>query len=116
MDRLSIGRLEVDVPRTRRERRRGLLGRSSLDPGRALLLERCRSVHTVGMRFPIDAVLLDAGFRVLRVIRLRPWRVLAPRPGVRHVLEVAVGHGPPVGIRLRVGPRASAASRPFRRS
>lgn len=68
------------------------------------------------MRFPIDAVLLDAGFRVLRVIRLRPWRVLAPRPGVRHVLEVAAGHGPPVGIRLAVGPRAPAASRSSRRS
>ncbi len=59
-------------------------------------------MHTVGMRFPIDAVLLDRGHRVIGVIRLRPWRVLLPRPAVRHVLEVAPGAGPPVGVRLAI--------------
>ena len=103
MRRTTIGRLEVDVPQTRRERARGLLGRTALDPGQGLLLERCRSVHTVGMRFTIDAALLDRGYRVVRVVRLRPWRFLAPRPGVRHVLEVAEGQAPPIGIRLQRG-------------
>ena len=52
-----------------------------------MLFQRCRSVHTVGMEFPIALALLDAGFRVVAVRRLPPGRVLFPRPGVRHVLE-----------------------------
>jgi uncharacterized membrane protein (UPF0127 family) len=99
---VRIGSLEVDVPQTRRERSRGLLGRADLPPDCGLLLERCRSVHTIGMRFPIDAVLLDRGYRVLDVVRLRPSRILLPRRSVRHVLEVAPGHAPPIGLRLRV--------------
>ena len=87
------GRWRVHIPRTRRERARGLLGRSHLPIGHALLLERARSVHTIGMRFAIDAVLLDTAFRVVRVVRMRPGRLLLPRPRVRHVLETAAGAG-----------------------
>jgi uncharacterized membrane protein (UPF0127 family) len=102
MRRATIGRWRVDVPQTWRERSRGLLGRTAIGPDQAMLLERCRSVHTVGMRFAIDAVLLDHGYRVLAVVHLPPGRILLPRPGVRHVLEVAPGQAPPLGIRLRV--------------
>jgi uncharacterized protein len=69
-----------------------------------LLLERCRSVHTFGMRFPIDAVLLDRSYRVVAVVRMTARRVLLPRAGVRHILEVAAGEGPPVGSQLRLHP------------
>jgi uncharacterized membrane protein (UPF0127 family) len=79
----------VEIARTRRERARGLLGRSHLPLDHALLLERARSVHTFGMRFAIDAVLLDATYRVLRMVHVRPGRLVLPRPGVRHVLETA---------------------------
>jgi uncharacterized membrane protein (UPF0127 family) len=75
----------VDVAERRRERVRGLIG--SL-PGRGLLLPRTRSVHTFGMRRPIDVVLLDARLRVVHVIRMVPGRILLPRPRVRHVLEL----------------------------
>jgi hypothetical protein len=36
-------------------------------PAHALLLPRCRSVHTFGMRFPLDLIWLDRDGRVLRV-------------------------------------------------
>jgi uncharacterized membrane protein (UPF0127 family) len=39
-----------------------LLGLALLSPGRAgegLLIPRCRSVHTFGMRFAIDVIFLD---------------------------------------------------------
>jgi hypothetical protein len=36
-------------------------------PGYALLLPRCRSVHTFGMRFPLDLVWLDREGRPVRV-------------------------------------------------
>ncbi len=49
-----------------------LLGLSLLRPGRAgegLLIPRCRSVHTFGMRFAIDVIFLD---RARAPISIRP--------------------------------------------
>lgn len=58
-------------------RLRGLLGRSSLGPGAALVIERCGAVHTVGMRFALDVVFLDRAWRVVRVARnVRPGRLM----------------------------------------
>jgi uncharacterized protein len=82
-------RLDVDVAETRRERVRGLLGRDRLGPVQALLLERTRSVHTIGMRFALTVAFLDRRFRVLEVRRVPPGRVLLPRLRARHVLECA---------------------------
>jgi uncharacterized protein len=86
-----VGSIQVRIAECRRERRRGLLGLTALAPNEGLLLLGCRSIHTIGMRFAIDAVLLDRAFRVLAVVPMRPGRLLLPRPGVRHVLEVAPG-------------------------
>ncbi|MBM4036227.1 MAG: hypothetical protein FJ291_31210 [Planctomycetes bacterium] len=47
------------------DRRRGLLGRTSLEPGEGMLLDPCRSVHTIGMKFPIDIVFLDRDMKVV---------------------------------------------------
>ena len=56
-------------------------------PGHALLLPRCRSVHTFGMRFELDLVWLDADGRVLRVDEaVPPCRVRRCR-GTAAVLE-----------------------------
>jgi uncharacterized membrane protein (UPF0127 family) len=98
-------------------RLRGLLGRAGLAPGEALLLRPAPSIHTWFMRFPIDAVFLDADLRVLDVrVAVRPWRV-AGRRGARAVLEVAAGaaarHGLQAGEQLRAveaGPTPLAAS------
>lgn len=87
--------LRTSVPETRRERMRGLLDRSSLDPDEALLLERTRSVHTFGMGFAIAAALLDRDCVVRAVVRMPPRRVLLPRRGIRHVLEL----GPEADVR-----------------
>ena len=74
-------RLRAEVPRTRRERRTGLLGRRSLGPDEAMLFEDARSVHTIGIAIEIAAVLLGSDLQVREVVRLRPHRILAPRPG-----------------------------------
>jgi uncharacterized protein len=59
-------------------RRQGLLGRSRLPPGEALILAPCSSVHTAFMRFPLDLVFLDRAGRVLKTSAgVRPWRVRA---------------------------------------
>jgi uncharacterized membrane protein (UPF0127 family) len=70
---LWVERVERAV--TVRERLRGLLGRQSLGPGAALLIEQCGSIHTVGMRFTLDVVFLDRSWRVTRKVRkVRPGR------------------------------------------
>lgn len=79
----------LEVPGDRRGRRRGLLGRGGIDG--AMLLRRVRSVHTVGMTFPIDAAQCDADLRVLRVVTLPPNRVLRPVRGVQSVVEAEAG-------------------------
>src|SRR2546426_11138364 len=50
-----------------RTRWRGLLGRDHLPYGDCVLLRPCRSVHTVGMRFPIDVAFVDRDGVVLAV-------------------------------------------------
>ena len=47
----------AEVADSRSARRRGLLGRDGLDG--ALVIQRCRWIHTLGMRFPIDVAYLD---------------------------------------------------------
>jgi uncharacterized membrane protein (UPF0127 family) len=67
----------------------GLLGRRSLKEMEGLLFVPGGSIHTLGMRFAIDVIFLDAQMTVLRVsANVRPWRcALAPRH-TRYVLEV----------------------------
>jgi uncharacterized membrane protein (UPF0127 family) len=48
-------------------RARGLLGGERLRDNEALWIRPCGSVHTVGMRYPIDVLFLDRRQRVLRV-------------------------------------------------
>lgn len=87
-------------------RARGLLGRSGLEAGAGLLLEPSFSIHTLFMRFPIDAVFLDRDRAVVDVVRrLRPWRA-ATRLRARSVLELPAGEAERVG--LRVGERLQA--------
>ena len=85
---------------TRRERRRGLLGLEGLGPREVLALTPCRSVHTIGMRFPIDVVALDRWSVVRSVRTVPPGRLVAPRPGVRQVLELAARSGVRSGERF----------------
>jgi uncharacterized membrane protein (UPF0127 family) len=87
-------------------RMKGLLGRKELGAGQGLLLRRTWSIHTLFMRFPIDAVFLDRDMRVLSMrTNLKPWRAAAHR-GAKAVLELAAGecdrHGTGVGDVLRV--------------
>jgi uncharacterized membrane protein (UPF0127 family) len=79
----------LEVADTRRARRQGLLGRDGVEG--ALLLVPAKSVHTIGMRFPIDVAWCDAELRVLRVARVPRHRITAPVPRAHAVLEAAAG-------------------------
>ena len=84
------GRVERAV--SVRARLRGLLGRTSLPEGEALVIEPCTSIHTFFMRFPIDAAFLARDGRVLRAISfLRPWRATRSYPAAALVVELPAG-------------------------
>ncbi|MET0800376.1 MAG: DUF192 domain-containing protein [Actinomycetota bacterium] len=94
-------RLIAEVPGTRHERVRGLRGRETIAPGRAMFFRRCRSVHTIGMTFPVRVACLDRwlGVRWVRVVP--PRRIVRARKGVRHVLELGAEADVRPGDRFR---------------
>src|SRR4029453_17548596 len=55
-------------------RRKGLLGRNSLDEGTAMLIAPSNAVHTFFMRFRIDVAFLAKDGRVLKVRHAVPAR------------------------------------------
>jgi len=60
------------------------------------------------MRFEIGVAFLDADLRVLEFVLVPPGRVLLPRRGARHVLEVGTDTPLRTGDRLhRSSPRAT---------
>jgi uncharacterized membrane protein (UPF0127 family) len=87
----------LEVATSRRDRRRGLIGRDGFEG--ALLIERARSVHTVGMRFPIDVAFCDAGLEVIRTTQLVPHRVTLPVARARSVIEAEAGRFAHWGLR-----------------
>jgi len=106
--------LETSIPESHRERARGLLTRTRLDPGEALLNEQSRSVHTFGMRFPITVAFVDRAWRVIRVVRSLPGHVLFC-PRARHILECHIGADIRVGdVLTRRGARGSRTTRDAR--
>jgi uncharacterized protein len=94
-------------------RRQGLLGRSGLDSGTALVLAPCWAVHTAFMRFPIDLAFVGKDGRIRRLsTSVHPWRIRA-FPGAFAVVELAAGalaasqsqSGDPLRLRTIVSPR-----------
>jgi len=79
----------LEVAADRSARRRGLLGRDALDG--ALLLTPARSVHSFGMRFPIDVAFCDQDLNVLRTVLLRRNRLTRVVLGARSVIEAEAG-------------------------
>jgi uncharacterized protein len=81
----------VEVAVTRRDRRKGLLGRTGLEPSSALIIAPCFSIHTMFMRFDIDAVFVDDAGRAVKVVRdMTPWRI-AVNATAHAVVELPAG-------------------------
>jgi uncharacterized membrane protein (UPF0127 family) len=87
-----------EIPESSFGRARGLLGRSGLEPGEGMLIDRAGSVHMFFMRFPIDVVFLARDRSVVGVKhRLAPWRVAGARGAVAS-LELPAGRAAEVGV------------------
>lgn len=76
------------------KRIKGLIGRSEVTfgPGQAFWIKPSDGIHTLGMRFPIDAVYLDSEGRVIRLYhQLKPYRIAAIVLKAKSVLELPPG-------------------------
>lgn len=81
----------VQIGASRRARRKGLLGRPAMDPASALVLVPCAAIHTLFMRFAIDALFVDETGRIIRIVAgLPPWRA-AVAPFAHAVIEMPAG-------------------------
>lgn len=93
----------VHVASTFRSRLRGLLGTDQLPPHHALLLTSTRSVHTLGMKMPLDLVWFDAEGALVGLdegVGAGQQRRCKRASGV---LEVASGSGPRFAALVREG-------------
>jgi uncharacterized membrane protein (UPF0127 family) len=79
----------LEVADTRPTRRKGLLGRDGVEG--AMLLRPARSVHSLGMRFPLDVAWCDRELVVVRVARLGRHRMTRPVARAHSVLEAEAG-------------------------
>lgn len=85
--------MRVLIANDRRSRLRGLAGLERLPADQALLIERCRSVHTFGMHFALDLVWLDAGGALIRIDPNVQPRRLRTCLRARSVIETNAGCG-----------------------
>jgi uncharacterized protein len=70
-------------------RLKGLLGRDGMEG--ALLLRPARSVHTFGMRFPIDVAFCDKDLTVVDTVCMGRHRLGRPRLRAHCVIEAEAG-------------------------
>jgi hypothetical protein len=83
---------KVRTARTFLSRLVGLLGTAAIAEGEGLWIVPCRSVHTLGMRYPIDVAFLDARGVVVGILEgLPPNRVGRVFRDARAALELRAG-------------------------
>ena len=85
---------ELLIARTHWSRFRGLMATdaSRFRRGQGLWIVPCHGVHTLAMRFPIDAIYLDQERIVIHIEQgLKPWRMAAIRVLATSVLELPTG-------------------------
>jgi uncharacterized protein len=88
----------AEVAGSRSARRRGLLKRDGVEG--ALVIEPCRWIHTIGMRFPIDVAYLDEDGVVVKTIQMHRHRVGIPVSRARSVVEAEAGAFARWGLRV----------------
>ena len=86
--------LDLKVADTFWTRGRGLIGTAALGPDQGMLIERCNSIHTFFMSFPIHCIFLDAQMKVRKVVKnVAPFRLVLPVWGAQSVIEVSQSSG-----------------------
>jgi len=67
----------------------GLLGRRSLKPDSGVWIVPANAIHTIGMMFSFDVVMIDKNFKVVSVKELvKPFRIILPKLRAESVIEL----------------------------
>jgi uncharacterized membrane protein (UPF0127 family) len=67
----------------------GLLGRRSLKPDSGVWIFPANAIHTIGMMFSFDVVMIDKNFKVVSVKELvKPFRIILPKLRAESVIEL----------------------------
>ena len=74
---------------TRHDRRVGL--RKTEPHHEPLVIDNCRWVHTLGMKYELDVAFLNDQQQVVSMHRVRPWRIDRPVRGACKVIEAPSG-------------------------
>ncbi|HPD15352.1 MAG TPA: DUF192 domain-containing protein [Planctomycetota bacterium] len=111
-------------------RRKGFLGRASIEPGEGMLLTPCYAIHMVGMKFALDVVFLDREMRVVAVypdvppgtlnrssrrahstLELPPGTIAAKRIEVGDTLQVLTAEEAKATPEVKAAPEAKAQAK-----
>ena len=83
---------EVEVASSFLKRMKGLMFRTEMKFGTAMLLNPCPQIHTCFMRFALDVLFLDKNGTVLHVIEnMKPWRLSPIVYRAAQTLEMPAG-------------------------
>ena len=88
----------AEVTADRAARRRGLLGRESMEG--ALVVDPCRWIHTIGMKFAVDVAYLNGEGQVIKTLQMRRNRIGIPVLHARCVIEAEAGAFARWGLRV----------------
>jgi hypothetical protein len=66
----------------------------------ALHVDGARVVHTAGMKFPVDVAFLSGDLTVVRLARLKPWRVAMGGRMARSAVQAEAGALERWGVRV----------------
>jgi uncharacterized membrane protein (UPF0127 family) len=106
--------VEIEPAFDSKSRNRGLLGRTRLDDGSALILAPCSSVHTFFMRFAIDVLFVKKDGRVVKMYPGLPaWRIafaLGAFAAIELPAGAAAASGTLPGDLVELAPRSSRPS------
>lgn len=73
-------------------RLKGLMFKSKLNEGEAVLITPCNSIHMFFMRFPLDVVFLNEKNEIVGLCQgIKPWRVSKVYWPAKYCIEMNVG-------------------------
>lgn len=85
-------KFEILVAKSFSARAGGLLFRKKLMSRQCLLITPCRSIHTIGMRYNIDVVFIDAfGYITDIYYNVKPFNIVIASPEACSVIEFLGG-------------------------
>lgn len=72
------------------DKSRGLIGYNKIEP---VLLSTRFGIHTFGVKYPIDVLILDNNRKVKKIVRnLKPLRIAIWNPSYNTVIELPAGY------------------------